>query len=157
MSVDRSDAGFDSMVEDILRDTWAFYPSQASQLGLHEYDGRLPDIAPAALSRRAAGVERALSSLRTIEPGKLSSGRRLDYGVLVSALEKEMFELTELETLRTNPMEALWHIDVSGYIKRDYAPLEQRIEVLTGALNEVPGFLSGLREGLASPLSSPVL
>ena len=50
-------------------------------------------------------------------------------------------------------MEMLWHIDMSGYVQRNYAPLEQRAEKLTQALCSVPSFLAELRSVMSGRLA----
>ena len=148
---------FQSTVEETLRKTWDFYPNLASGLGLHEYDGRLPDISPGALARRADAVREGLESLRQIDVGSLDQQDGFDYRLLTSALEKEIFELTELKPHENNPIEMLGHIELSNYVKRDYAPLEERVRSLTEALNAVPSFLDALRSSLGDRLARPVL
>ena len=148
---------FDAARERILSDTWENYPSMASRLGLHEYDGRLPSISQAALARRVSGLRQELDSLESIDTTALSVRSYYDHRILMAALQKELLELTELRWHETNPMEMLWHIDMSGYIQREYAPLEQRIEALTQALTAVPTYLAELRSVMSGRLASPVL
>ena len=148
---------FASLVDAILNATWESYPNMASGLGLHEYDGRLPDISRDALSRRAADVEVALASLGRIDPSALGRQAYFDYRLITGALRKELFELGELRLHETSPIDMMWHIELSGYIKRDYAPLQQRIESLAETLEQVPAFLESLKEGLSRRLSGAVL
>ena len=54
-------------------------------------------------------------------------------------------------------MEMLWHIDMSGYVQRNYAPLEQRAEKLAQALCSVPSYLGELRSVMSGRLAGPVL
>ena len=152
-----ADARFQSVAEDILRESWEFYPDLGSSLGLHEYDGRLPDFSPDALARRAGEVEDAVAALRKMDGESLNRQNGFDRRFLTLAIKKERFELNELKTHETNPMDMLEHVELSGYVKRDYAPLEQRVRSLTEALRAVPGFLDGLRAGLSDDLSRPVL
>ena len=148
---------FDATRERILSDTWERYPSMASRLGLHEYDGRLPSISQAALANRVSELRQGLASLENIDTSALSVRSYYDHRILMSALRKELLEITELRWHETNPMEMLWHIDVSGYIQRDYAPVEQRIQALTGALQATPGYLAELKSVMSGRLASPVL
>ena len=148
---------FDAARERILSDTWECYPSMASRLGLHEYDGRLPSISQAALANRVSELRQGLASLENIDTSALSVRSYYDHHILMSALQRELMEITELRWHETNPMEMLWHIDVSGYVQRDYAPLEQRVDSLTRALECVPAYLAELRSVMSGRLASPVL
>lgn len=148
---------FDAASERILNETWEHYPSMASRLGLHEYDGRLPSISMRAMAKRAGQIRQGLESLENIDTAALSVRSYYDHRLLKAALRKELLELTELRWHEFNPMEMLWHIDLSGYVQREYAPLGQRVETLTQALGAVPGYLSELRNVMSGRLAGPVL
>lgn len=148
---------FEDAAERILQATWEQYPSTASGMGLHKYDGRLPDLTRRALAGRAREIERGIEALERIDITALSATNYYDHHILAAALRKESLELTELRWHETNPMELLWHIELSGYIQRDYAPLPQRVEALTQALAAVPGYLAGLKGVLSGRLAAPVL
>ena len=117
---------FDAATERILSEMWEHYPSIASRLGLHQYDGRLPSISMPAMAKRASELRQGLDSLESIDTTALSARSYYDHHMLTAALHKELLELTELRWHENNPMEMMWHIELSGYIQRDYAPLEQR-------------------------------
>ena len=148
---------FDNAKERILSDTWKRYPSTASRLGIHDFDGRLPSISQRALATRVNELRRGLAELESIDSSALSIRSYYDHHILMSAIQKELLELTELRWHEHNPMEMLRHIDVSGYIQRNYAPLEQRVEMLTLALLSVPNYLAELRSGMSGRLAAPVL
>ena len=148
---------FDATSERILSETWDHYPSMASRLGLHEYDGRLPSVSARAIAARTGQVRNGLAALESIDTTALSARSYYDHRILTGNLRRELLELTELRWHETNPMEMLWHIDMSAYIQRDYAPLEQRVESLTQALTAVPTFMAELRSVMSGRLASPVL
>ena len=148
---------FDATSERILSETWDHYPSMASRLGLHEYDGRLPSVSARAIAARTGQVRNGLAALESIDTTALSARSYYDHRILTGNLRRELLELTELRWHETNPMEMLWHIDMSAYIQRDYAPLEQRVESLTQALTAVPTFMAELRSVTSGRLASSVL
>ena len=148
---------FEATAERVLGQTWEHYPTTASRLGLHEYDGRMPSISMAAMARRISELRHGLASLENIDTTALNIRSYFDHKILSAALQKELLELTELRWHENNPMEMLWHIDMSGYVQRDYAPLEQRVEVLTLAMQAVPRYLTELRGVMSGRLASPVL
>ena len=148
---------FDAASERILLETWEHYPSMASRLGLHEYDGRLPSISMQAIAKRTSELRQGLASLESIDTTALSVRSYYDHRILTAALQKELLELTELRWHENNPMEMLWHIELSAYMQRDYAPLERRVEALTRALEAVPGYLAELKSVMSGRLASPVL
>ncbi len=148
---------FDAASERILSETWEHYPSTASRLGLHQYDGRLPSIAMTAMAKRTGQIRQCLELLENIDIAALSVRSYYEHHLLKAALRKELLELTELRWHEFNPMEMLWHIDLSGYVQREYAPLEQRVEALTRALKAVPSYVAELRSVMSGRLAGPVL
>ena len=148
---------FDAASERILNETWEHYPSLASRLGLHRYDGRLASISMRAMAKRAGQIRQGLESLENIDAAALSVRSYYDHRLLRAALRKELLELTELRWHEYNPMEMLWHIDLSGYVQREYAPLEQRVEALAQALEAVPSYLAELRSVMSGRLAGPML
>ena len=150
------DREFDDLTERLLTATWKFYPDRASKQGLHEYDGGVTDISASSITGRVRETETYLALLHSLDEDNLSENRRFDRRILMSALREEKFRLTELETYRRLPMDALDHVDVSNYILRDYAPRGERVEALTAALAKVPGYLETLQNGLNESIGTPV-
>lgn len=148
---------FDDIAGRVLDATWKFYPDRASKQGVHEYDGGMTDISPSSIAGRVREVETQLVLLHGLDESLLSENRKFDRRILISALREEKFRLTELETYRRWPMEALEHIDVSNFILRDYAPQGERVEALTVALSKVPGYLEALQAGLDPAVGAPVI
>lgn len=148
---------FDAASERILAETWEHYPGSASRLGLHQYDGRLSSISMQSTAKRTGELRNGLASLESIDTSALSSRNYYDHQILTAALQKELLEITELRWHENNPMEMVWHIDVSFYVQRDYAPLAQRAEALTRALEAVPAYISELRSVMSGRLALPVL
>ena len=148
---------FDDIAGRVLDATWKFYPDRASKQGVHEYDGGMTDVSPSSIAGRVRDMETQLVLLHGLDEGLLSDNRKFDRRILMSALREEKFRLTELETYRRWPMDALDHIDVSNYILRDYAPRGERVEALTAALSRVPGYLEALKTGLDPEVGAPVI
>lgn len=152
-----TDQRFDQLVGEVLNATWKFYPDWASSEGLHDYDGEVTDVSGPALASRVRDLESFLASLHGLTADLLSPDRRFDHRILLSALRKEKFRLAELRTYHRNPMDSLWHIDLSRYVVRDYAPAEQRVEALTIALSKVPDYVNTLRSNLDMDIGKPVI
>ncbi len=153
----RANRLFEDAAEQILHATWEHYPSMAAGLGLHEYDGRLPSVSRTAYSIRLREIERGIEALERIDDSALSVRNYYDSRILKNALHKERLEIAELQWYAKNPMEMLWNIELSGYISRNYAPLEQRVESLAQALSSVPKYIDELKTVLNGRLASPVL
>ena len=79
---------FDAAAERILLQTWEQYPSMASRLGLHEYDGRLPSVSQVALAKRVSDLRQGLASLESIDTAALSVRSYYDHRILTATLHK---------------------------------------------------------------------
>ena len=54
-------------------------------------------------------------------------------------------------------MRQVGYLNVGGYVKRDYAPLVDRLRAATQAMEQVPDFLQVIDTALTAELSRPVL
>lgn len=142
--------------DDFLRATWAFHPHTAAWLGLHAYDGRVPDLSRPALVARAADLHRFLEALDGIDPAGLDDGAWLDHQVLRHQAAFEIFVIEDWQKWACDPFYYLEPLDVSSYILRSYAPLDQRVEGLISHLAGFPAIFDAMRENLTR-VAAPVL
>ena len=156
-----SDLGAENRLENLtqkfLKDYWDFSPTTGSRMGLHQYDGRLPELSPSRVRTRVGELRRSLGQLSGIATDRLSKDQLLRYRLLDLLLRRELFNLDEWRTLETNPMRQVGFLNVSGYVRRDYAPLVDRIRSAIKVLNQVPDFLDILKGTLLPNLGRPVL
>ena len=69
---DQADREFRDLAGKILDSMWRQYPTTAASMGLHEYDGCLPEISKSASDRRAQEVGGHLVSLQGVDASTLS-------------------------------------------------------------------------------------
>ena len=148
---------FDALVSQILTQRWHAHPSQASAMGLHQYDGMVPSVSEQAMVNRARQVREALAAVRAVPEGALDARKWLDRRLLLAGLEDEVFHLERWRAYRTNPMDLQFPLEVTNYMERSYAPLEQRMEAMARLFRQVPGYLEEVRDVLRPPLAVPVL
>jgi uncharacterized protein (DUF885 family) len=141
----------------LVQEHWDFYPTAGSRIGRHEYDGRLPDFSSGRVRRRLDELRRGLAQLSGIASNDLDSEQRLSYQLLEQFLKRQLFNLEELRPLETNPMRQVGHLNVGGYVRRDYAPLADRLRSATLALQQAPEFLDTLAGFLSAEVGRPVL
>ena len=155
-------AAFDNLAQRLVKEHWDFYPTAASRIGRHEYDGQLPDLSPHRITRRVEELRRGLAQLSGLANGTMNSDGaepedRLTHHLLELFLRRELFNLEEMRPLENNPMRQVGYLNVGGYVKRDYAPLVDRLRSATQAMEQVPDFLQVVDASLTSELSRPVL
>ncbi len=143
----------EALSERLIKEHWDFYPTAGSRIGRHEYDGRLPDLSPSMLSRRTTEIRRGLSDLAPVDVASLDANERLSFRMLELFLQRELFTFEEMRPLENNPMRQAGFLNMGGYIRRDYAPLEDRLRSATAALRQVPEFLHTVDAALRDDLS----
>ena len=153
----RIDPALKTLSERLIREHWDFYPTAGARIGRHEYDGKLPDLSPGKLSRRGAEIRRGLTELERIPSSSMAPDELLSYRLLQLFLERELFNLEEMRPLENNPMRQAGFLNMGNYIRRDYAPLEERLRAAAEALKQVPDFLRTLDAALRDDLSRHVV
>lgn len=157
MAQQKMDTAFQELSQRLIKEHWDFYPTAGSRIGRHKYDGQLPDLSPSQNKRREEELRRGLSELRALGINGLNETGRLSYRIMELFLRRELFIFNDLKPLENNPMRHTGYLNVSGYIRRDYAPLEDRIRSATSAMKQAPDFLEVLDQALSNRISSHVV
>jgi hypothetical protein len=157
MSVNRAFQAFADLAQHQIREYWDFYPTAGSRIGQHEYDGRLPDLSPGRVRRRIEGLRHGLAQVSGIPDDTLEPPQRLSYRLLELFLKRELFNLEVLRPTEHNPMRQVGFLNVGGYVRRNYAPVADRIRAATQSLLQVPDFLQILDTELSAAVGRPVL
>jgi uncharacterized protein (DUF885 family) len=148
-------AELDALEHEIVDHLFALQPGYAVSLGLHDYDGRVPDLSLPFTERWSAGADARLRRLGTLEESELSEARRVDAFLLRLLLESPLFDLRESRDLDRNPMSYVGSVSLTSYLARDYAPAEQRVAAIVRTLEAVPQLLEVGRQRLETPLPKP--
>lgn len=148
---------FMGFTDEFLKSYFDFYPSVASYMGLHEYDGVLPEWSSVAIQSRVEALDRALATLREMPTDSFDPDTRFDYELLRQGAEQERFRLAELREHTFNPMSGLWLSDITNYIKRDYAPIEERVSKLVEYERGIPRIMKQTEDLLELPLARPIV
>ena len=157
MAQQKMDTAFQELSQRLIKEHWDFYPTAGARIGRHEYDGQLPDLSPSQNKRREEELRRGLSELHALGINGLNETGRLSYRIMELFLRRELFIFNDLKPLENNPMRHTGYLNVSGYIRRDYAPLEDRIRSATSAMKQAPDFLEVLDQALSNRISSHVV
>ncbi len=145
----------DELERRIVDHLFELQPSYAVSLGLHDYDGRVPDLSGVSTERWAATADRLLAELAALDTASLSPDRRIDAFLLRLLLESPLFDLRDSHELDRNPMAYVGSVSLTPYLAREYAPAARRIAAIAHLLAEVPRLLGYGRERLRPPLPKP--
>ena len=141
--------------KEIIAHLFVLRPTTAAYLGLHEYDGILPDLSVESTRRWATTAKEFLHQLAEIPESDLTEARRLDRNLLRLLLEGNLFDLEEVAELDRNPMNYLFQPDLTNYISRDYAPVSVRVAAIVKILTSVPALLEVGKQRLQPHLPRP--
>jgi hypothetical protein len=150
-------SAIDPLERAIVDHLFVLQPSYAVGLGLHEYDGRLPDFSPTSTERWVHEAERLLERLAEVPTESLSPARKTDAFLLGLLLESPLFDLQAVGDLERNPMNYLGAVSLTAYLSREYAPVPRRVEAIVRTLEQVPRLLGEGRARLRGPLPKPFL
>jgi uncharacterized protein (DUF885 family) len=148
------DPAFAAFVDEYAEALFAWSPSTATALGLHQYDARLEDRSAAAVAARVKTLQRLRRRLAAVaRPGRLAPDEAIDAEALAGRIRGELLDLETVRTWRHNPMPYLLlpSFALSGLVKRDFAPPARRLRAVTARLRAVPGLLRAMRENVENP------
>lgn len=124
-----------------LDETFARRPALAVELGLHEYDGLLPDVSENALTQEVQALQAARETFEAFDPAGLEPELVVERGVILQQIRADLFDLERRRQPWTNPMFYLGALDLAPYISREYAPLAERAAAITRLANGTPQHL----------------
>ncbi len=154
-AVQTEDAEYEAVAEEYIKTYLAAHPLEGTALGLHEYDGKITDYSRLALDAELSRLRRFDDRLTKFDPGKLSPRQSIDLRILQAAVKKELFEMQDMSVFERNPMVYARAADVNVYVKRNFAPLEDRVRSLIAIESQIPNILIAARTNLNDVLPRP--
>jgi uncharacterized protein (DUF885 family) len=149
------DAEYEAVAEEYVKTYLAAHPLQGTALGLHEYDGKISDYSRLALDAELSRLRRFEDRLAKFDPAKLSPRQSIDLRILQAAVKRELFEMQDMSVFERNPMVYARAGDVNVYIKRNFAPLEDRVRSLVAIESQIPNIIIAARTNLDEELPKP--
>jgi uncharacterized protein (DUF885 family) len=150
-----ADQAFRRLADEYITGYLDWRPQTGTSLGLHQYDGRLTDFNKSSLTSELTRLKLFAQRLEEIPVTRISAPAFYDYRILRSAIQREIFGFEQMEGYSRNPMTYAGAIDVNSYIKRNFAPLEDRVRSITAILNQAPSVFAAARTNLAESLPRP--
>src|SRR5436305_6033679 len=149
------DGEYEAVAEEYIKGYLGAHPLEGTALGLHEYDGKITDYSRLALDAELSRLRRFDDRLSKFDPGKLSSRQSLDLRILQVAVKKDIFQMQDMSVFERNPMVYARAADVNVYIKRNFAPLEDRVRSLVAIESQIPNILIAARTNLNEVVPKP--
>jgi uncharacterized protein (DUF885 family) len=144
---------FKQIADEYLKGYYMFNPTEATAAGLHEYDSKLESRSHEAVARESRRLRDALSLLARINPNVLSEEARYDYLVLMSHARAQLLDLQDIRAWQRDPnvYNRLTSSSIDNILKRNYAPIEQRLHSVLAREREIARLLNEARANLENP------
>ena len=129
-------------------------PVNATFIGIHNYDDRLPDYSPDAVGGALDDVNALLERLRTLPDEQLTAAEMLDRKLAEGFLEIQRWEVQSGHFQSGNPClyTSETAFGVIGLLRRPFAPAGQRLEAAIRRMEAVPNLL---QQGRANVRTAP--
>ena len=154
-AAETEDGEYEAVAEEYIKGYLSAHPLEGTALGLHEYDGKITDYSRLALDAELSRLRRFDDRLSKFDSGKLSSRQSIDLRILQAAVKKDLFEMQDMSVFERNPMVYARAADVNVYIKRNFAPLEDRVRSLAAIESQIPNILIAAKTNLNDVLPKP--
>ena len=149
------DAEYEAVAEEYVKTYLAAHPLQGTALGFHEYDGKISDYSRLALDAELSRLRRFDDRLAKFDPAKLSPHQSVDLRILQAAVKRGLFEMQDMSVFERNPMVYARAGDVNVYVKRNFAPLEDRVRSIVTIESQIPNIVIAARTNLDEKLPQP--
>lgn len=154
-AAETEDGEYEAVAEEYIKGYLGAHPLEGTALGLHEYDGKIADYSRLALDAELSRLRRFDDRLSKFDSGKLSPRQSIDLRILQAAVKKDLFEMQDMSVFERNPMVYARAADVNVYIKRNFAPLEDRVRSLVAIESQIPNILIAARTNLNEVVPKP--
>jgi uncharacterized protein (DUF885 family) len=143
------DAALEQLIRERFDELMAAWPSRATSLGIHEHDGRLPDLSRAAREADMAAERRFIGRLEAIDAATLSERADFERELASHAARLRLFED---EVVRGWQRRTVASDEIGDALfllmARDFAPPAVRLEAMGSRIEGVPVALRQVRDNL---------
>ncbi len=155
MAVQTADDDYENVAEEYIKGYFAARPLEGTALGLHEYDGKITDYDRLALDAELSRLHRFDDRLSRFDLDKLSARHAIDLRILQAAIRGELFRREAMSIYERNPMVYARAANLNVFIKRSFAPLEDRVRSIIAIELQVPNIIIAAKTNLDEVLPKP--
>ncbi len=132
---------------------YKYNPSQATQLGLHQYDVQLEDYSAASIGREIAALHEWQRKIAAIPADGLAQESAADRGILLNQTKSQLLQLEVIRGWEKNP--DLYSSGITGSVfslmERPYAPVNTRLRAAIAREKQMPAVFAAARANLKNP------
>ncbi len=132
---------------------YKYNPSEATQLGLHQYDMQLEDYSAANVGRETAALHDWQRKIAAIDPSALDGEPKADREILLNQIKSQLLQLEVIRGWEKNP--DLYSSGITGSVfslmERPYAPVNTRLRAAIAREKQMPAVFAAARANLKNP------
>jgi uncharacterized protein (DUF885 family) len=152
-----ADDAFQKLSDEFLTGYLSWRPQLAVGLGFHEYNGKVTDYSKTSLDAELTRLKDFEQRLNAVDTAGLSPKMFYDFRILRSAILYEIYNFEDFKYYTHNPMNYANAVDVNLYIKRDFAPLEERLRYVIAVEQKIPEVYAAAKANLEDSLPKPYI
>ena len=144
---------FQTLVDELLAEYFRRSPVLATTIGIHDHDGRWPDLTDSGRRNDLRFLGEALERLEAVDGKALTPDERADRRTLIAYFSADVLALEDLRDPSWNPMTYVYLTGDGLFLllAREFAPLAQRLADAASRLRTLPSLLDQARENLLAP------
>jgi uncharacterized protein (DUF885 family) len=151
------DSAFSQFSETFLKSWLDWRPQSAVALGFHDYDKQVTNYSKTSIAGELQRLKDYRTKLGMLDTAGLSAHAFIDYRILRSAIDNEIFNFEDMQVYTRNPMTYVQAVDIDTYTKRDFAPLEERVGDIIAVERQFPALFANAKANLADSLARPYI
>jgi uncharacterized protein (DUF885 family) len=155
LALQTPDAEYEAIAEEFIKGYFTARPLLGTSMGLHEYDGKITDYSRLALDAELSRLKRFEDRLDKFELTKLSQRQSIDVRILQAGIRREIFQREAMSIYERNPIVYARAADVNVYVKRNFAPMDDRVHSIIAIESQVPNIVIAAKTNLDPVLPKP--
>lgn len=142
---------FYKLADEYLSKSLPYAPTFATQLGIHNFDSQLENPSLEARLKEDAFNKEYFAKLAAVDGSKMSLPARDDLELIKSHVESEIFKSEVLQEWKRNPdsYSSFSGATIFPLIKREFAPLDERLRSVIGREKKIPEYLCRGRQNIS--------
>ena len=136
--------------DEYLKNLFQFNPSMATQVGVHDFDASLEDVSAAARAKEDEFSRVSLKVFEGLSAEKMSLAAQDDLELVKNHIKSSLFDSQVLEDWKRNPDRYSSFVAATLFplLKRDFAPLDERVRSVIEREKQMPQFLADGRRNI---------
>ncbi|MBK8982788.1 MAG: DUF885 domain-containing protein [Ignavibacteria bacterium] len=144
---------FKSLVKEYTNNYLELNPAHGTDLGLHQYDGKIGDESEAGYKKANEVMKSFLKRFKDFDRNELSKTDRYEFDAAIWSAEMSIFNIEEIQSHKKNPMHyAFVFSGLHNYISREYEPFDERLASVVSIMKKIPEVLKIAEKNLNKTL-----